>query len=94
MMTHGHPLQGPTEAQRAARRASDAAKAAEWPAKLAWWQCQHRNFSDRTVEALLKDGVDAPERLLFMCPDQLRTIPGVGKVSLAEIMAYRARFLP
>jgi hypothetical protein len=29
-----------------------------------------------------------------MRPAQLRDIPGVGKVALAEIMNYRSRFLP
>jgi hypothetical protein len=39
-------------------------------------------------------GINAPERLLFMTPAQLKNIPGVGKASLAEIMRYRSRFLP
>jgi DNA-directed RNA polymerase alpha subunit len=55
---------------------------------------QNRGLSDRTIEALTKHGVDAPERLLFMTERDLRLIPGVGKASLAEILAYRARFLP
>jgi hypothetical protein len=52
-----------------------------------------RKFSDRTIDALLAFGIDAPERLLFMEERDLREkIPGIGKVSLAEIMAYRSRF--
>jgi DNA-directed RNA polymerase alpha subunit len=52
----------------------------------------NRKFSGRTIEALLGCGIDAPERLLFMEERDLKKIPGIGKVSLAEIMAYRARF--
>ena len=53
---------------------------------------ENRGFSDRTVRALIDGAIDAPERLLFMTEDQLRSIPGIGNVFLAEILAYRARF--
>jgi DNA-directed RNA polymerase alpha subunit len=53
-----------------------------------------RCFKERTVEALVQHGIDAPERLLFMSTEQLRTIPGIGKAALAEIAAYRAKFIP
>lgn len=49
-----------------------------------------KGLSDRTIKALLDCGIDAPERLLFMTPDQLAVIRGVGKISLGEIMRYRA----
>ena len=50
-------------------------------------------LSDRTVRALLACGIDVPKRLLSMTPDKIAIIPGVGKVSLGEIMRYRARQL-
>ena len=52
-----------------------------------------RGFSDRTVTALVDCSIDAPERLLFMNEASLKTIPGIGKASLKEIMAYRSRFV-
>ena len=53
----------------------------------------NRRFTRRTIEALVADSIDAPERLLFMTEPQLWEIPGVGKTSMAEIKAYRHRFL-
>jgi len=29
-----------------------------------------------------------------MTKDQIKSIPGVGKTSLSEILAYRAKFIP
>ncbi len=52
-----------------------------------------RGFSDRTAKALI-DCIDAPERLLFMDVVAIRSIPGIGKAGMADIEAYRARFLP
>jgi len=37
--------------------------------------------------------IDAPERLLFMKPTDLKKIPGLGKTSVDEIMRYRAKFI-
>jgi hypothetical protein len=54
---------------------------------------EHRGFSDRTIRALIDSAIAAPEHLLFMTEDQLRSIPGIGNVSLAEIVAYRDRFI-
>ena len=54
---------------------------------------RYRGLSDRTVDRLVAYGIDAPERLLFITPSQLRSIPGVGKRSLAEIIKYRTRFV-
>ena len=45
---------------------------------------------DRTVKALLACGIDVPKRLLSMAPAEIAIIPGVGKISLDEIMRYRA----
>ncbi len=53
----------------------------------------NRGFSERTVRAILGCGIDAPERLLFMSEEQLRAIPGIGRLSFKEIVAYRGRFL-
>jgi hypothetical protein len=48
-------------------------------------------LSDRTVKALLACGINVPKHLLSMTPIQIAVIPGVGKISLDEIMRYRAR---
>ena len=47
-------------------------------------------LSKRTVKALLACEIDVPKRLLSMTPAEIAIIPGVGKVSLGEIMRYRA----
>jgi DNA-directed RNA polymerase alpha subunit len=52
-----------------------------------------RGLSQRTIQALVDCSIDAPERLLFMTEDQLKNIPGAGKESLAEIRAYRDKFI-
>jgi hypothetical protein len=54
---------------------------------------QNRGLSDRTIQALINYGLDAPERVLFMTEAQLRTIPGVGTASKRELRAYRVRFI-
>ena len=48
-----------------------------------------RGFSRCTVDALLAHGISAPERLLFMTEIELQNIPGIGAISLAEILRYR-----
>jgi hypothetical protein len=53
-----------------------------------------RGFSDRTVDALIAHGVDAPERLLFTVEADLKDIPGIDNASFNEIMRYRTRFNP
>jgi DNA-directed RNA polymerase alpha subunit len=57
----------------------------------AWFD--HRGLSKRTVEAIVACGIYEPERLLFMTEEQLANIPGIGKVSMSEIKAYRDGFL-
>ena len=47
-----------------------------------------------TAEAVVEHGVDCRERLLFMSLDEIKRIPGVGKVALEQVRAYRSRFLP
>jgi DNA-directed RNA polymerase alpha subunit len=54
---------------------------------------QNRKFSNRTIQALIDCSIDAPERLLFMTEEQIESIPGVGKVSLGEIRAYRQKYI-
>lgn len=54
---------------------------------------KNRGLSDRTVDALVACGLDAPERLLFMTTEQIKAIPGVGPKLTSEIAAYRSRFL-
>ncbi len=53
-----------------------------------------RGFSNRTIDALVARGIDAPEHLLFATEAELKKIPGIGKASLDEIMCYRARYIP
>ena len=52
-----------------------------------------RGFSKRTVDALLAQGISAPERLLFMTEIELQSSPGIGASSLAEIVRYRTQHL-
>jgi DNA-directed RNA polymerase alpha subunit len=54
---------------------------------------QERGFSDRTINALIDCQIDLPERLLFMSKKQLKLLRGIGETSMAEIVAYRGRFL-
>jgi hypothetical protein len=52
-------------------------------------------FSAHLTKALVAHGIDAPERLLFMCSEtEIHNIPGVGRGAVAEIKLYRDRFLP
>ena len=48
-------------------------------------------FSGRTVAALIKAGINTPERLLSMAPDQIELIQGIGPTLAKEIEAYRTR---
>ena len=94
----------PTESERqAALRAAAGEsehqavlKAADGVAKamLAAAPFSDRGFSKRTMTALIAHGIDAPERLLFASYADLKSIPGIGKASLDEIMRYRTRFIP
>jgi hypothetical protein len=53
---------------------------------------EHRDFSDRTIQALVACAIDSPERLLFLREETLVDIPGVGAAALSEISKYRAKF--
>ena len=48
-------------------------------------------FSERTATALIKAGIDAPERLLSMAADRIRLIQGIGPGLMKEIERYRAK---
>jgi hypothetical protein len=48
-------------------------------------------LSERVVGALIKAGIDTPERLLSMAPDQIELIQGIGPTLAKEIEAYRTR---
>jgi DNA-directed RNA polymerase alpha subunit len=52
-----------------------------------------RGFSDRTIDALIAHGIDAPERLLFASETALKRIRSIGKASFEEIVRYRTRFI-
>ena len=70
----------------------------EWGVGIIWEApiripFQQRGFSDRTINALIDCQIDSPERLLFMTKEQLKSMPGIGKASMAELTAYRDRFL-
>jgi hypothetical protein len=53
-----------------------------------------RGLSNRTIDALVNAGIDAPEQLLFMSITDLRVIAGIGRAGLGEIAKYRSRFIP
>ena len=48
-------------------------------------------LSPRTAAALIKAGIDTPERLLSMASDRILLIPGIGPGLIKEIEQYRAR---
>jgi len=53
-----------------------------------------RGLSAGTIRQLMDNGIDFPERLLFMSTSQLKKVSGVNKTSTAEIQKYRKRFIP
>jgi hypothetical protein len=79
-----------TEAEKEAARGAIAMIAVPIMKRLPFDHC---GLSDRTIEALVKHGMDAPERLLFMSEREIEKIPGIGKASIAEIWSYRERFV-
>src|ERR1700746_3429503 len=82
-------MMGPSDRLRAIWRNSRIA-AEQMKAQLPFRQ---RGLSDRTIQALVDCSIDSPERLLFMTEKEIQLIPGVGKVSMAEIVAYRVKFI-
>ena len=48
-------------------------------------------FSDRIIGALIRAGIDTPERLLSMAPDRIRLIQGIGPIMMKEIERYRLK---
>ena len=57
-------------------------------AHLRFTQC---GLSARTVAALIKSGINTPERLLSMAPDRIQLIQGIGPALMKEIEQYRVR---
>jgi DNA-directed RNA polymerase alpha subunit len=82
-------MMGPSDRLRAIWRNPRIA-AEQMEAQLPFRQ---RGLSDRTIQALVDCSIDSPERLLFMTEKEIRLIPGIGKVSLVEIIAYREKFI-
>jgi DNA-directed RNA polymerase alpha subunit len=48
-------------------------------------------FSVRTTSVLIKAGINAPEKLLAMAPQDILLIQGIGSTLMKEIERYRAR---
>ena len=82
-------MMGPSDRLRAIWRNSRIA-AEQMKAQLPFRQ---RGLSDRTIQALVDCSIDSPERLLFMTEKEIRLIPGIGKISLVEIIAYGEKFI-
>jgi hypothetical protein len=55
--------------------------------------CAGRGLNEQTIKVLRANGIEEPERLLFMTEAQIKVIPGIGKVAMSNIAAYRAKFL-
>ena len=49
-------------------------------------------FSVRTASVLIKAGIDAPEKLLAMTPQDILPIQGIGRTLMKEIERYRTQF--
>jgi hypothetical protein len=69
-------------------------KLARIPTAKGFLLFRDRGLSDRTINALIDSGIDAPERLLFMTDADLKSINGLGEVLLGEIARYRSWFCP
>lgn len=81
-----------TESRRVATVQNEAAFAAM--DKRAWENFfADRGFSTETIKTLIAHDMRLPEELLLMTGDEAERIPGLGKTGLAEVQAYRKRFL-
>jgi len=80
-------MSGPSEQLRAPSWKNTRIVAEQMKAQFPF---RHR---DRTIQALVDCSIDSPERLLFMTAKEIQLIPGIGKVSMAEIILYRDRFI-
>jgi hypothetical protein len=54
----------------------------------------NRGLSAITIRKLLEAGIDAPERLLFMCEADVKALHGIGPARLGEINEYRTKYTP
>jgi len=54
----------------------------------------HRRLAPNRADdgIFIKSGIDAPERLLSMDPDQIRLLQGMGPVLMKEVERYRRKF--
>jgi hypothetical protein len=91
---------GQPERRKAMSGPSDQLRAISWrntrivaEQVKAQFPFRHRGLSGRTIQAPVDCSIDSPERLLFMTEKEIQSIPGIGKVSLAEIIAYRDKFI-
>lgn len=62
------------------------------PAEVTRARFEHRGLSERTINALVQNGVDAPERVLCKSKAELFRMKGVGDVSVREIVKYQEQF--
>jgi hypothetical protein len=83
-------MSGPSEQLRAPSWRNTRIVAEQMKAQFPF---RHRGLSDRTIQALVDCSIDSPERLLFMTEKEIQLIPGIGKVSMAEIILYRDSFI-
>jgi len=83
-------MSGPSEQLRAPSWRNTRIVAEQMKAQFPF---RHRGLSDRTIQALVDCSIDSPERLLFMTEKEIQFIPGIGKMSMAEIILYRDRFI-
>ena len=81
-------------ASREIARAKSDALFASIDARAAEHFFAKRGFSSETIKDLVAHGILMPEELLFMSGDNIVGISfDSAKISLAEIRAYRQRFL-
>jgi hypothetical protein len=52
-----------------------------------------RGFSDSTIDALIDGGFEFPEQLLATEPRDLKKVKGIGPKALAEVVAYKEKFV-
>lgn len=85
--------QGLTESRRVAAAKTDAVFS-DMDKRAAENFFSRRGFSARTIHALVESGIHLPEEVLFLSDERAEHIAGLDAGSLAEIEAYRSRFLP
>jgi len=79
--------------QRAGSRPRSESDAEQIQRAKAKQRFRDRDLSGITIRKLIKAGIDAPERLLFMSLAELGELRGIGPAERREIDAYRSRFV-